>query len=122
MKSQKQRKYLVITVLLMTLSSLIIPNISGITIEKQKIVNNNVDIITAEKIAYAHVLICEKDSHFIINKVEKVTGFDGSTRWFSVTKIPRFDAEGNIIGTMGISRDVTELKKLEERYSKDMEK
>jgi PAS domain S-box-containing protein len=50
---------------------------------------------------------------FIINKVEKLTCVDGSTRWVSVTKIPRFDAEGNIIGTMGISRDITELKKLE---------
>jgi len=56
---------------------------------------------------------------FIINKVEKLTNVDGSLRWVSVTKIPRFDSEGNIIGTMGISRDVTELKKLEERYCKE---
>ncbi len=58
---------------------------------------------------------------FIINKVEKLTNVDGSARWVSVTKIPRFDAEGNIIGTMGISRDVTELKRLEERYKQDIE-
>jgi len=51
---------------------------------------------------------------FIINKIEKLTGIDGSERWVSVTKVPRFDEEGNIIGTMGISRDVTEWKKLEE--------
>jgi len=50
---------------------------------------------------------------FIINKVEKRTGVDGSIRWVSVTKIPRFDEEGNIIGTIGISRDITEFKKLE---------
>ena len=59
---------------------------------------------------------------FIINKIEKLTGIDGSERWVSVTKIPRFDSEGNIIGTMGISRDVTDLKKLEERYCRDVEK
>jgi PAS domain S-box-containing protein len=59
---------------------------------------------------------------FIINKIEKITGFDGSTRWVSVTKIPRFDTEGNIVGTMGISRDVTELKKLEERYCQETER
>ena len=44
---------------------------------------------------------------FIINKAEKITNNDGTTRWLSVTKIPRFDPEGNIIGTMGISRDIT---------------
>ena len=39
--------------------------------------------------------------------------FDGSDKWVSVTKFPRFDNEGNVIGSMGISRDITELKKLE---------
>lgn len=53
---------------------------------------------------------------FIINKIEKLTGLDGSVRWVSVTKIPRFNEEGSIIGTMGISRDITEWKKLEENY------
>mgnify|MGYP006312749731 CR=1 FL=1 len=62
-----------------------------------------------------------KTGKFIINKVEKINNYDGSQRWVSVTKIPRFDAEGNIIGTMGISRDITEWKKLEEMYKKDKE-
>ena len=55
-----------------------------------------------------------KTGKYIINKIEKLTGLDGSERWVSVTKAPRFDPEGNIIGTMGISRDVTEWKRLEE--------
>jgi PAS domain S-box-containing protein len=55
-----------------------------------------------------------KTGKYIINKIEKLSGLDGSERWVSVTKVPRFDAEGNIIGTMGISRDVTEWKRLEE--------
>lgn len=58
---------------------------------------------------------------YIINKVEKLTGVDGSERWISVTKVPRFDAEGNIIGTAGISRDITEWKRLEEMYKRDQE-
>ncbi len=56
---------------------------------------------------------------FIINKIEELTSVGGYTRWVSVTKIPRFGAEGNIIGTMGISRDVTEWKRLEELYKKE---
>jgi PAS domain S-box-containing protein len=58
---------------------------------------------------------------FIINKIEKLTGIDGSERRVSVTKVPRFDEEGNIIGTMGISRDVTEWKKLEETFRRIQE-
>lgn len=58
---------------------------------------------------------------FIVNKIEKLTGIDGTERWVSVTKVPRFDEEDNIIGTMGISRDVTEWKKLEETFKKIQE-
>jgi len=56
---------------------------------------------------------------FIVNKIEKLTNVDGTERWVSVTKIPRFDSEGNIIGTMGISRDVTEWKRLEEMHNRE---
>jgi PAS domain S-box-containing protein len=59
----------------------------------------------------------------IVNKVEKITHSDGSERWVSVTKIPHYNAEGEIIGTMGISRDITlqekaryELAEAEGRY------
>ena len=55
---------------------------------------------------------------FIINKVEKITHVDGTERWVSVTKVPRFDSDGNVIGTAGMSRDVTEWKKLEQMYDK----
>ncbi|KYK20772.1 hypothetical protein AYK21_05555 [Thermoplasmatales archaeon SG8-52-2] len=54
-----------------------------------------------------------KTGKFIINKIERLTSVDGSEKWVSVTKFPRFDNDGNIIGTMGISRDITEIKKLE---------
>lgn len=62
-----------------------------------------------------------KTGKFIINKIEKITNKDGTQRWLSVTKIPRFDTEGNIIGTMGISRDITEWKRLEEIHKKEKE-
>ena len=58
---------------------------------------------------------------FIINKMERISNKDGTDRWLVVTKIPRFDAEGNVIGTMGISRDVTEWKKLESIYNKEIQ-
>jgi len=57
----------------------------------------------------------------IIDKIEKITGSDGSERWVSVTKLPRFNNENKIIGTMGISRDITKRikeKKETEKYKK----
>lgn len=56
----------------------------------------------------------------IINKEEKITHSDGSERWVSVTKIPCYNAEGNIIGTMGITRDITEWKKLKEKIGEEL--
>jgi two-component system sensor histidine kinase/response regulator len=57
----------------------------------------------------------------IIDKIEKITGIDGLERWVSVTKLPRFNDQNNIIGTMGISRDITKRikeKKETEKYKK----
>jgi two-component system, sensor histidine kinase and response regulator len=57
----------------------------------------------------------------IVDKIEKITGSDGSERWVSVTKLPRVTSEGKIIGTMGISRDITKRikeKKETEKYKK----
>ncbi|KYK34120.1 MAG: hypothetical protein AYK22_05800 [Thermoplasmatales archaeon SG8-52-3] len=52
----------------------------------------------------------------IYNKVEKIKDINGIEKWVLTTKIPRYDSKGNIIGTMGISRDITKLKKSEEKY------
>jgi PAS domain S-box-containing protein len=50
----------------------------------------------------------------IFNCIEKITTTDGAEQWYSVTKVPRYDLWGRIIGTLGISRNVTEWKKLQE--------
>ncbi len=43
--------------------------------------------------------------------VEKLTHKDGTEVWISATKIPWYDKKGNIIGTIGISRDITKRRK-----------
>ncbi len=43
-----------------------------------------------------------------------MTGTDGKERWFQAVKVPQFDDKGNIVGLVGIARDITEHKKAEE--------
>lgn len=49
----------------------------------------------------------------IVEKEEKETWPDGHESWVLSTKLPLRDPNGNIIGTMGISRDITEKKRIE---------
>lgn len=57
----------------------------------------------------------------VIDKVQKLELPDGSEKWFSMTKVPFFDNKGNVMGTLGISRDVTRLKTLELEKAKKIE-
>ncbi len=47
-------------------------------------------------------------------KEEKETWIDRPDTWVSTIKMPMHDNEGNIIGTFGISTDITERKQMEE--------
>ncbi|MFC2138084.1 PAS domain-containing protein [Bacteroidota bacterium] len=49
----------------------------------------------------------------IIGLIEKETFDDGTENWVDTTKMPLLDREGNVIGTFGISRNVTQIKKME---------
>ncbi len=49
----------------------------------------------------------------ILEKIEKATQEDGSVNYVSSSKMPLFNKGGEIIGTFGISKDITDLKQLE---------
>ena len=50
----------------------------------------------------------------IVEKEEKETWSDGHETWVLTTKLPLTDDKGVIIGTMGVSRNITDRKRIEE--------
>jgi sigma-B regulation protein RsbU (phosphoserine phosphatase) len=56
-----------------------------------------------------------------IGKLERATQPDGSVMWIITTKMPWRDKDGNIIGTFGVSRDITPLKLAEDKLAYEQE-
>jgi methyl-accepting chemotaxis protein len=50
-----------------------------------------------------------------IDYIEKETREDGTEIWVSTTKMPLLNHKGEVVGTFGISRDVSTLKRLEQQ-------
>ena len=57
----------------------------------------------------------------IINKDQRIVRRDGTVVWGSTTKMPWRDPDGQIIGTFGLTRDVTATKEAEARLRKEHE-
>jgi sigma-B regulation protein RsbU (phosphoserine phosphatase) len=51
----------------------------------------------------------------IVGNIQHITKRDGTLAWGSTTKMPWLDLNGKIIGTFGITRDVTHAKEAEEK-------
>jgi PAS domain S-box-containing protein len=55
----------------------------------------------------------------IVGKLEKATLSPGKAIWRLSTKMPWRDKDGNIIGTLGISKDVTAIEEAEEALARE---
>lgn len=54
-------------------------------------------------------------------KFEEFGNVQGKMMYLEVYKAPFYDKDGNIIGTVGAGRDITELKKIQNRLKKSLE-
>lgn len=57
----------------------------------------------------------------VLGKIEKESSLDEPEQWVITSKGPIYDGDNNIVGTFGISRDVTELKKYEDELQRSKE-
>ena len=82
------------------------------------------DFFTPEhaKDAYLDEQRMVKTGKPVINKIEKIRRADGQFRWVSATKVPLKDQKGRVVGLVGMSRDITESKRIEEKleYERDL--
>ncbi|MFH1198378.1 MAG: PAS domain-containing protein [bacterium] len=70
------------------------------------------------------------DEQWILKSGKGIYNFEGPTidnskeninRWITTTKVPFRDVHGNMMGFLGISRDITERKEIEEKLYKALE-
>lgn len=55
----------------------------------------------------------------VINREEPYQKLDSGTGWFLTSKFPLKDTEGQIVGLIGISRDITERREVERKLSEE---
>jgi two-component system, sensor histidine kinase and response regulator len=88
----------------------------GLGSQEGAIGKTDADVFTSEHAqqAFADEQEIIRTGEPLVARVERETWPDREPNWVSTTKMPMRDDEGRIIGTFGISRDVTELKKVQE--------
>ncbi len=88
----------------------------GLSEPAQAVGKTDFDFYAAEhaKEAYDDEQEIMRTGQPIVGKEEKETWADGHITWVSTTKMPLRDFLGNVTGTFGISRDITERKQAEE--------
>jgi PAS domain S-box-containing protein len=98
----------------------------GLSNPTQAIGKTAFDFLPAEEAAKfalddTHVL---QSGQPLIGRVERLSSPDGRCRWLSTIKMPLRDTQGHITGLVGISRDITERMRAEEklrRYAAELE-
>ncbi len=95
----------------------------GITFASEALGRTDFDFFTEEHARPAFE--CEQQiirtGQPVIGRVEKETWGDGRETWVLTSKMPLRDKAGAIIGTFGITKDITKLKEAERELEKEKE-
>jgi len=88
----------------------------GLSSPAQAIDKTDFDVFSKEHAeqAFSDEQLIIRSGQPILEKEEKETWPDGRESWVLTTKLPMVDSKGDVIGTMGISRDITERKRMEQ--------
>ena len=91
-------------------------NAAGLADPSQAVGKTDFDFFAEEhaRTAYEDEQQILRTGQPLVGKEEKETSREGRVHWLSTTKMPFCDSDGTIIGTFGVSRDITELKRVEE--------
>lgn len=91
-------------------------SVLGVATAEDAIGKTDLDFQTSElaQIFYEEEQQIVQSGESLTNRVEFNPTPDGQPRWFSATKVPIKDGHGNVIGIVGISRDITERKQIED--------
>lgn len=88
----------------------------GVQEESQLIGKTDHDFFEAKYAQSARVdeLAIMETGKPIVGREEREESVDGTVRWVLTTKLPLYDEQGAIVGTCGISRDITPIKRQSE--------
>jgi len=105
------------------ISKVLATEVFGLTDPKEAIGKSDFDFFPREHAQkdYDEEQKIIKTGKPIIDHEVKTEWADGSVSWASITKMPLRDEHGQIIGTFGISRNITERKRMEEALEKERE-
>jgi PAS domain S-box-containing protein len=92
----------------------------GIKDSEEAIGKTDFDFFTTEhaQAAYEDEQFILRTGQPIIGRTEKETWQDGKVTWGLTTKMPFRDKDGKIIGTFGVTKDITQLKETEGELAK----
>lgn len=86
-----------------------------------KKITNYIDQSNAEEIIKNDNLLL-KTGKALVNREERVVTKKGEKKWLLTTRVPLMEEDNSIIGLVGISRDITDRKKIEESLRSSIER
>ena len=92
---------------------------NGFKTPEDAIGKSDFDLFTKEfaEAARNDELLIHTSDKPMVSKEEFAEFEDGHTQWVSTTKIPLHDKDNNVIGCIGIGRDITDIKRKEEELT-----